>query len=172
MTNYQFTPAGSYTWKLLASYLHGSFFAAYKKIKDEKNKHKVHRKLERIIPSSDIFHSTGFSWGAHDKIYMYNNGIIKTVKYTANTDGNPLFEDIGNLPLQNWKGEVISASVAPFGTVVECENAIVVIRSDGEITTFPGEPVNWRIFSNTKFYKNQLHIIYDDRLEIHSFFHD
>jgi hypothetical protein len=154
------------------SNIYGSFFAAYSKERDEKNKRKFSRKLEKVIPASDIFHTSGFSWGSHDKMYMYENGSIKTIKYSANKDGSPSFEDIGNLSLQGWKGDVISASVAPFGTIIEFENTIVIIRSDGEITTLHGEPVNWRVFSNTKLYKNQLHVIYDDRLEIHSFYHD
>ncbi|MFA5018495.1 MAG: hypothetical protein WC504_13170 [Methylobacter sp.] len=154
------------------SHIYSSFFAAYKKIPDSKNKRKFHRQLDKIIPTEEIFHATGYSWGSHDKMYMYNNGIIESIQYSANRDGTPSFRKIGSLPLQNWKGSVISASVAPFGTVVECENAIIVIRSDGRVITLPGEPVNWRIFSNSKYYKNQLHIIYDDRLEIHSFYHD
>jgi len=40
------------------------------------------------------------------------------------------------------------------------------------IHTFAGEPVNWRIFPRSKHYENQLHIIYNDRLEIISFNHD
>lgn len=155
-----------------SSHFYSSFFAAYKKIRDTEDKTKINRQLDSIILTKDIFNATGYSWGSHDKLYMYTNGEIKTRQYIAKKDGTPSFNDIGSLSLENWKGSVVSASVAPFGTIIECDNAIIVIRSDGEVITFKGEPVNWRVFSNSKYYTNQLHIIYDDRLEIHSFYHD
>ena len=38
--------------------------------------------------------------------------------------------------------------------------------------TIRGEPVRWRIFPRSTNFTNQLHIIYDDRIEILSFVHD
>lgn len=59
-----------------------------------------------------------------------------------------------------------------FGTVVEFDTKIVVVRSDGQIDTFEGEAVHWRVFPRSRDYHNQLHIIYDDRIEIIAFLHD
>jgi hypothetical protein len=80
--------------------------------------------------------------------------------------------DSRTIELSPWKGQVVSGAVALFGTVIECENALVVVPSEGITMTFPGEVVNWRIFSRSIQYENQLHLIYDDRLEILSFNQD
>jgi hypothetical protein len=155
-----------------SSHTRSSFFASYRKIKDERNKKKYFRELDKIIELNEIFNGSGYSWGSHDKLYMYKDNSIECIRYSPNKDDSPQFTKIGTLPIENWKGGIASASVATFGTVIELDNAMVVIQSNGEIFTIPGEPVNWRIFSNSRYYKNQLHIIYDDRLEIYSFYHD
>jgi hypothetical protein len=76
------------------------------------------------------------------------------------------------LQLPPWKGEVISGRVAHFGVIIEFEDKIVVLPSKGDPITFEGEPVNWRVFPTSKHYGNQLHIVYEDRIEIISFNHD
>jgi len=154
------------------SHVHKSFFASFKKIQNTDNQRKHIRQFEKIIPANDIFHGGGFSWGVEDKLYIYRNQGIDAIRYSSKKDGTPVFEPIGRLPLDAWKGEVVSAEVAPFGTVIECENAIIVIQSNNEVFTIPGEPVNWRVFSKSHYYTNQLHIIYEDRLEIFSFYND
>jgi len=154
------------------SHVHKSFFASFKKIQNTDNQRKHIRQFEKIIPANEIFHDGGFSWGVEDKLYIYRNQGIDAVRYSSRKDGTPLFESIGRLDLAAWKGEVVSAEVAPFGTVIECENAITVIQSNNKVFTIPGEPVNWRVFSKSHYYTNQLHIIYEDRLEIFSFYND
>ena len=62
--------------------------------------------------------------------------------------------------------------MAPFGSVIELDRSIVIVRSDDEILTLPGVSVNWRVFNRSKQYENQLHVIYERRLEIFSFNHD
>lgn len=70
------------------------------------------------------------------------------------------------------RGNPVCGAVAPFGSIIELDRAIVVVRSDDEILTIPGVPVNWRVFNRSKQYENQLHVIYPNRLEIFSFNHD
>jgi hypothetical protein len=154
------------------SHVDKSFFASFRKIKSEESNHKFKRRFEEIIPASEIFKNGGFSWGIQDKLYAYQNNGIDVIKYTLERDGSPKFEPIGRLPLESWEGEVVSAEVAPFGTVIECENAIVVVQSDNTTIRISGEPVNWRVFSKSQHYTNQLHIIYEDKLEIFSFYND
>lgn len=154
------------------SHIDKSFLASFKKIKNEENNHKFTRRFEKIIPANEIFENVGFSWGIQDKLYAYRDNGIDVIRYSSEKDGSPKFESIGRLPLDAWKGEVVSAEVASFGTVIECENAIVVVQSNNKTITIPGEPVNWRVFSKSQYYTNQLHIIYEDRLEIFSFYHD
>jgi hypothetical protein len=52
------------------------------------------------------------------------------------------------------------------------ERSLVIALSNGEFMTVEGEPVRWRVFPRSTNFTNQLHIIYDDRIEILSFVHD
>ena len=82
------------------------------------------------------------------------------------------YDLLDTISVASWKGEIVSAGVAVFGTVMEFDNAIVLHLSNGKIKTIKGEPVRWRVFPRSRHYENHLHIIYDDRLEIWSFNHD
>lgn len=127
----------------------------------------------RIIKSGQLFDHEGYTWGTKDKIYQArNNGIhIKTFDPFKLSD-EPFFEARTFIPFQAWKGDLVSAKVASFGTILELDNALVVIKSDGSIDTIEGEPIHWRIFPRSTNYENHLHIIYEDRMEIHSYNHE
>jgi hypothetical protein len=160
---------------IASSYIHSAFFAAFKKLENTKNignQRKFYRELEKIIKLDDLFQGDGYSWGSHDKLYMYRNNEIECIQYSANRDDEPDFARKGVMQIAKHGEEVVSANVAAFGTIIEYDNSITVIKSTGEMLTIPGEPVNWRIFPNSFNYKNQLHVIYGDRLEIYSFYHD
>lgn len=154
------------------SHTSSAFFASFKKRKSKEDRRKDIRQFDKVISADEIFEGRGFSWGVQDKLYIYRNNAIDAIKYVSNKDGSPVFKSIGRLPLNQEKGDVVSAEVAPFGTVIECENAIVVVQSNDEVVTIPGEPVNWRVFSKSSHYTNQLHVIYEDRLEVFSFYND
>jgi hypothetical protein len=55
---------------------------------------------------------------------------------------------------------------------VEFNSGVVVIPSAGPSIFIRGEPVNWRVFPKSRHYENQLHVIYDDCLEILPFNQD
>jgi hypothetical protein len=136
----------------------------------QNNAQKGGRKFKEIIPSEQLFRTKGFSWGARDKIYQYHDGVIDVISYDPRH--KKLFKDLGAITLSLSDGDVISANVAPFGTVIECDNSLVIALSNGEFMTVEGEPVRWRVFPRSTNFTNQLHIIYDDRIEILSFVHD
>lgn len=157
-----------------SSHVHGSFMALYdKKSQDPNNRksRKYYREFERVISSEELFSRRGFSWGVHDKIYLYRENRIFVLEYNPRNNDMP-FKHLETIPLQSWKGDMVSASAAPFGVVVELDNALVIMRSDDSIETISGEPVSWRVFPRSENYTNQLHIIYDEKLEIWSFNHD
>ena len=131
------------------------------------------RKLEKIVTAQKIFLEKGYSWGTKDKICQATNSRVEVVQYNPwkETDEERL-RPLGTIQLQPWKGKVISGGIALLGTIIECENAIVVVPSEGDPITLPGEPVNWRVFPRSKYYENTLHIVYEDSLEIYSFNHD
>ena len=155
-----------------SSNTNSSFLASFEKQKKTNgsfNNTNPTRLFKGIISSEDLFASKGFSWGAHDKIYQYHDGTIEVKSY--NPDKGK-FNDLGTIDLSLSDGDVVSANVAPFGTVIECDNSLVIALSNGKSMIIEGEPVRWRVFPRSTNFTNQLHIIYDDRIEILSFVHD
>ena len=115
-----------------------------------------------------------YSWGAHDKICRLTDQRIDVVKFNPwSANREHVFEPIGSLRVMPVKGGFVSAQTALFGFVVEFDRCLVVVDGGSlEPTNLWGEPVNWRLFRYSKFYANQLHVAYDDRLEVLSFNHD
>jgi hypothetical protein len=131
------------------------------------------RELMSVIGARNIFGQPGYSWGTKDKICQaWDKGVTVVGYYPRREREEERLRSLGTIELLPWKGRVVSGGTALFGTIIECENAVVVIPSEGEPLTLPGEPVNWRVFPRSKHYENLLHIIYDDRMEILSFNHD
>jgi hypothetical protein len=81
-------------------------------------------------------------------------------------------EYLRRIPIAAWKGNLVSGGVASFGTILEFENAIVVLPSEGDPITLGGEPITWRVFPGSFHYQNHLHVIYDEMIEIYSFNQD
>lgn len=124
------------------------------------------------IDASTIFSREGFSWGIRNKICLHDSKAVLVSSYapwskTASSISQPIAFEFEQL-----RGAIVSASSAPFGAVLEFDERLEVILSDGTIETLIGEPINWRVFPNAKFYQNQLHAIYDDHLCVFSFNQD
>lgn len=131
------------------------------------------RKLQSVRDANEIFQGQGYTWAFYDKLYQAERGVIRICRYRPWADEDEeIITQLGEVRLADWKGQVVSAGVAVFGTIIECENAVVVLGSDGENQTIPGEPVRWRAFPRSRNYENHLHLIYEDRLQIWSFNHD
>ena len=132
------------------------------------------RTFERLVTSEELWGAKGYSWGVQDKLCLAAaNHEIRVLRYQPwEEDPDDQISHLGVVRTHPWKGKVVSASVAPFGVVIELENALVVHPSVGEPVTLPGEPVNWRVFPRALHYQNQLHVAWDDRLEILSFNQD
>lgn len=116
----------------------------------------------------------GYTWGAHDKICRFADQRIDVVRFDPwSVNQERMYELVGRLDVQAQKGAFVCAQTALFGFVVEFDRCLVVIDSDTlQPSNLFGEPVNWRVFRHSKFYANQLHVMYDDRLEIFSFNQD
>jgi hypothetical protein len=168
-----------------SSHVDSGFLAAYRRVPQKSDPSLSARVFEGLISAGTIFHNGyGYSWGNQDKLCQVSESTVRIVNYQPWAKETPerltdlgtidlaASGDIRTIELSPWKGQVVSGAVALFGTVIECENALVVVPSEGATMTFPGEAVNWRIFSRSIQYENQLHIIYDDRLEVLSFNQD
>lgn len=159
-----------------SSFNNPGFLVQYDKVRSLRNefeRNKYERIFNKILTEDNIFHESGYSWGVQDKLCLISDNKLHIVKYNPwQKDDNKIFVDHGIVRFERWKGNVISGKNAVFGIIIECDNAIIVIPSLGNNITIPGEPINWRVFPRSKHYENQLHIIYEDRLEIYSFNHD
>lgn len=163
------------------SLVENSFLAMFKWniTKDKNQNDKPLRDYDTSISDKDIFNINSnrhfISWGIEDKIYKATNGgfeIIKFNNYANEEKGEQKFTRLNSVNLQAWKGKVINGGTAYFGNIVECENALVVVQSNGEYLTIPGPITRWRVYPRSMNYENHLHVILDDRIEIYSFNHD
>jgi hypothetical protein len=140
---------------------------------------KYKRSFKEDINERKIFKSAGdrdfLSWGVDDKIYRatdYGFEIVRFKNRPNKEEGEDYFTQVQSLNLQVWKGKVIDGGASYFGTIVECENALVVLLSNGQTKTIEGPITRWRIYPRSMNYQNHLHVIKDDRLEIFSFNQD
>lgn len=140
---------------------------------EEDNTIHTERNFNKIIKSEDIFSEEAFSWGIQDKLCQIKDGHIEVAKYSPwNKEKEDRIKNLGYFELQNYKGQFVSSNSAVYGFIVEFDNGITVLDSQLGNVWIEGEPVNWRVFPNSKFYENHLHIMYDDYLSIYSFNHD
>jgi hypothetical protein len=138
------------------SYDGGGFLAAFEK--KGTSDHERVRKFSRLVSGEEIFQSKGFSFGTRDKIYLTQPGLTRVVSYTP-WDETRRVVSLGSINIAEWKGEPVAGGVASFGVVIEYDNALIVLPSDGKPLTIRGEPVKWRVFPRSKFYENHLHVI-------------
>ena len=164
-----------------SSLVENSFLAMFKwnMTKDKNDREKPLRDFDTNIDDHKIFGSKSkehfISWGIEDKLYKATNGgfeIIKFNNYANEEKGEKKFQALKQVNINAWKGKVVNGGTAYFGNIVECENALIVIQSDGQTFTIPGPITKWRIYPRSMNYENHLHVIFDDRIEIHSFNHD
>lgn len=163
------------------SLVENSFLAMFKWniTKDKFKNDKPLRDYDTSISDKDIFDIKNnrhfISWGIEDKIYKAtDNGfeIIRFNNYANKEKGEQKFTRLNSVNLQAWKGKIINGGTAYFGNIVECDNALVVVQSNGEYLTIPGPITRWRVYPRSMNYENHLHVILDDRIEIYSFNHD
>jgi hypothetical protein len=131
------------------------------------------RHLLKVVPTHKLFGEAGeLSWASQDKLCQLSGSQINVVRYTPWNDAKTRWQQLGIVTLPKAHGEVVSAGVAPFGIVIEQDDALTVLPSQGKPITFPGEVTRWRCFPRSKWYENQLHILYEDRLDVWSFNQD
>jgi len=132
--------------------------------------------FRRSISQSEIFNEPGLSWGLQEKIYKSSKGKLDIIHYKQKDIGKQdyqnNFRQLGSFELDKINGNVVTGGVALFGVVIECDNSLIVIQSDGSLYNIAGAVTRWRVYPRSKRYLNHLHVIHDDRLEIYSFNHD
>ena len=137
------------------------------------------RTFERIIEERELFggDSHGYEIAYQNKLYRVHDGRISIVKANPYAkDAEKRLSTFGEVRIAAWKGDLVSAKAAVFGVVLEYDAALVVIGNGPDNTlethTVPGEPVSWRVFPRSANYRNHLHVIRNEALEVWSFNHD
>ena len=150
----------------------GGFLASFNKEKSNEEP-KGRRSFDQLFTASDLWDKTGYAWGVQDKLCLATKQHISVLKYQPwEIDAEARIRSLGTAERTEGKGDVLSASSAAFGSILELDEALVVYPSMGDPVILQGEPVNWRVFPRSKHYQNQLHVIWNDYLEILSFNHD
>lgn len=161
-----------------------AFLANYREFRDPDSKRKK-RTFDRIIQQEDMFTSSDEpsrghtrTWGSHEKLFRISDEGLEVLDYIPQSDEQGAiytgarFASRGKVDIKFDPTSIISTGTAPFGTVLEFSDKLVVLRSDGVPEVFQGEPVHWRVFPRSEHYSNQLHIIYEGHMLIVSFLHD
>ena len=135
-----------------------------------------HKQLEDEVSESKIFGSNGvgsLSWGTGEKLYKANNNTLEVVRFNnyAKVERD-YFSEKESFVFQAWKGRILKGGTAYFGTIIECENAVVALTGEGEFYNIPGAATRWRVYPRSFNYENHLHVIHENKLEVYSFNHD
>lgn len=161
----------NYSSIMVGSYLSDSYFIENYYVQ-KKRKTKKPMKLNDIFCSDDeAFYTSG-----QDKIYRITKTGIYLITFTqSRVEKDKEFSDV-ELILEKDFGlnEIVSASVELFGIVIEYKTKLEIILSDNSFISFDTNHglVNWRTFPRSQNYTNQIHLIYEDRIEIISINHD
>ena len=162
-------------FSLYGSDYHDGFLADYKAYREKNDrKHPIKRELLKQSSVNQLFSSDGgdYSWGVHDKLCRIQSNSLDIIQYRP-SKGKRLNTLSGvQLQISPDFGEIVSANSAPFGYVIEYDEGLLIVTSDGKQHLLPGEPINWRVFPNAVHYSNHLHVIYDEALVIYSFYQD
>lgn len=125
--------------------------------------------IDKIIEEPNIFKSYKkqrheISWASNDKLYrVFGNNNLEIVTFTRDNRQNLSFTS-RFVKFMTWKGDIISGASAKFGTVVECENALVIIYNEEEVLNIGGDIIRWKIYNRYHRYNNILGIIFEDSI--------
>jgi len=131
------------------------------------------RKYKHLLHGTQIFKRKGFSWGNQDKLCQLSKKSLKIKRYNPFTRDNvTAISDLGEQHVEFEERDVVSAAVSAFGVILELQDSVAIVLSNGKQFACPDEPINWRTFPRSTDYLNQLHVVYENHLQILSFNHD
>lgn len=131
------------------------------------------RDYSKEIDSSEIFgeESDELSWGVDRKIFRVNKNGFNIVSFD-NFNEDAMFTKRDGFKQSLKKSKIIGGASAYFGNIVEFENGLSVIQTDGQSLTINQPVTRWRIYPRSINYENQLHVLLDNKMEIYAFNHD
>ena len=166
-----------------------------------RNESRVYRVPDRTIDARELCGEGASFWGSHNRAYALRGNELVVIDYDPKVVGDAVKKKRRNeakahlganvddtrdaqAPLSARSQHVhlqeigpnqlrpVATATAPFGTVIQLGERLLVFRSDGTVKTIDGDIVTWRTFPRSLNYANQLHVVLDDRLEIYAFLHD
>jgi hypothetical protein len=138
---------------------------------EERDPPRRQRHLVGVLQGERLVGASELTWAARDKLYAISEGGVTALRFrpTEELGGKVTAIDRQELP----HGLVVQdAASAIFGTVLEVDDGLRILATDGSIHELGGPVVRWRMYPRSTYYDNQLHVILDDRLLVLSFSHD
>lgn len=150
-----------------------SYLALFAWKESEEHAREVRRVYSEIFDSTIIFgdESDNLSWGVDGKIFRATPKGFNIIEFNNNSRQH-FFLKKKDYKKQLKRESVIGGTSAYFGNIVEFENGLTVIQTDGGRLTISQPVTRWRVYPRSNNYANQLHILLDNRIEIYAFNHD
>lgn len=150
-----------------------SYLALFAWKESEEYAQKFRRVYTKILDSSVIFgdESDNLSWGVDGKIFRATPNGFNIIEFNNNSREQYFFKK-KDYKKQLNRGSVIGGTSAYFGNIVEYENGLTVIQTDGERLSIFQPVTRWRVYPRSNNYANQLHVLLDNRMDIYAFNHD
>lgn len=140
---------------------------------DEYSRKKYKRVYKETLDSSLIFgdEKDNLSWGVDGKIFRATPNGFNIVEFN-NNKRNHLFSKKKDYDETLNGASIIGGTSAYFGNIVEYEEGLTIIQTDGERVSINQPITRWRVYPRSNNYSNQLHVLLDNRMEIFAFNHD
>lgn len=170
----------NYSSVLSASYIkEPTFIQRDYAIREDDKKERIDKKKYNIAEIFNDNEKKGFYFSFNEKIYQILNSKLSCCHFLQKEDDkDKIFYNIENIKEINDinNEDIVSASVETFGVVIECKNKLIVLLSDDSIYEYISDEtskiVSFRTYPRSNCYTNQLHIIYNNKIEIISFNQD
>lgn len=177
-------------FSLYSNYIHESIFSSakpggayislfkFEKYKSEYyEREKLFRNYDREMGEKELdgyeeSNKETLCWGVQDKIYIATPQKVKVIKYGRWSEETSDRMQLIDTKSNKHSALMIKGGAAIFGSIIEYEDGLLVMRSDGKKTWIPGEVTRWRVYPRSLNYLNHLHVILEDRIEFYSFNHD
>lgn len=164
--------SGSYVDKAYLIKRKVEFAGEYDRTEEERRKRKV--SIERRIPLNEWFSvENGFFFSQNYLVYCIANGhIYSSNKKAVLANDRNRQDSIRHYEVSLPNKPVLEARVEVFGVVIEYDDCMIILFADGhkkEILFNGRKLTSWRTFPESKNYLNQLHLIFENEIEIHSF---
>ncbi|WPK10748.1 hypothetical protein R6U77_12745 [Lysinibacillus louembei] len=133
------------------------------------NDYKIYEDSQIFRKNDENVYHSNISWANNNKIYrVVDSRQLQEVTVQNFGNGELAFRS-RYINFMEWKGDILAGAGTSFGTVVECENALVVIFKNKDFINIPGEIVRWKYYKSNERYSNLLGVIFDKSIVLQAF---